>query len=95
MEDKWAEIDLMVAELGEFCALEVEASGFPELNADPTIAKIHMAVLRAAEEVRRVASSPRDGALDHAREALFAARESADTARILILHARASRNQGH
>ena len=95
MEDPWAEIDGMVSELGEFYALEVEASAFPELNGDPAIEKIHIAVLRATEEVRRVASAHRDHRLDHARDALFAARSSADAARLLIVRARASRNRDH
>ena len=95
MDDSWAEIDGMVSELGELYALEVEAAAFPELSGDPVIRDIHIAVLRVADEMQRVARAPLKSDLERARQALLAARRSAETARGLIVHAQAARNRDH
>lgn len=96
MEDRWEQIDAMVCELGELYALEVEASAYPEVSDDPAMQLVHMALLRATDEMSRVAAGVRDrGSLDRARQALDAARSSADSARVLIVHARVSRNRDH
>ena len=94
--ENWTEIDAMVCELGELYALEAEAAAFPEVTNDPAIREIRLAVLRATDEMQRVARSPFQSAhLDRAREALAGARAQAGAARIVLLHARARRNRDH
>jgi hypothetical protein len=89
------EIDRLVCELGEIYAIEIEAAAFPELTNDPVIQKIHIEVLRATDEMQRIARSPRAVSLDRARDALAHAQETAAAARLAIVHARAARNRGH
>jgi hypothetical protein len=93
MSDKWLMIDDMVSELGDLYALEVEASAFPELSADPIFREVHFAVLRATDAMSRVASATADPALKNAREALDSAAAAAAAARRLLVAARASRNR--
>jgi hypothetical protein len=95
MDEPWPEIDRMVSELGEIYAIEFEAAAFPELTDDPAVRKIHIEVLRATDEMQRVARAPREVRLDRARDALAVARETAAAARLAIIHARAARNRDH
>ena len=96
VSETWREIDALVYELGELYALEVEATAFPELSEDPAIREVRLAVLRAADEMQRVAGNPHGGVrLERARAVLAGARETAGAARVVLLQARARRNRDH
>jgi hypothetical protein len=94
MADRWELIDEMVCELGELYSLEVEASAYPEITEDPAFRAVHMAVLRATNEVTSLTGEVKDtDCMARAREALDAARASAASARVLLFRARAARNR--
>jgi len=95
LPDRWLLIDEMVSELGDVYALEVEASGYPELASDPVLKDVHLAVLRATEAMSGLAAirGADGGRLEHAREALDAALSAAAAARRLLGQARAARNR--
>lgn len=96
MDDRWELIDEMIAELGELYSLEVEASSFPEVCEDAALRDVHMAVLRATNEITHLTGEAKDTAcMARAREALDSARASASSARVLLSHARVARNRAH
>lgn len=94
MDDRWELIDDMISELGELYSLEVEAASFPEVCDDAALRDVHMAVLRATNELGSLTGAAGDAAcMARAREALDAARASASSARVRLSHARTARNR--
>ena len=89
----WVLIDDMVSQLGDLYALEVEASGFPEISEEPALQAVRMAVLRATDAVSRIGAGKAGPSVENAREALAAAGSAASLARRLLADARASRNR--
>ena len=94
--DRWDAIDEMVSQLGDLYAVEVEASGFPEVSEEPAIQQVRLAVHRATQEMTLVAAGRgQDAQIDRARASLDEARDAARAARVILTEARAARNRDH
>jgi hypothetical protein len=93
MHERWVVVERLISELGAVCALEIEASAFPELAAGPEVEDVRAALEKATDAVARATACGEPRTLDAARKALADAEAAAGAARLLLARARAARNR--